>query len=482
MLKKIPRDNLNIEIEDIERKKLEEYLEEIKVKTDWLEGEDIIPKISNYVMHFFMNDIGFRLSDIPLYFPHSDYRPDEFAAATIRRKKAVCLIFANGKLVMSGAKSTEDIKYATFQFIQQLSSIPQLVRVLDSDKKTPLYVTSDDLEPLPGDIDNKVAFLNGDYNIETGGCFLPGKKYPVYAFSTLEKVMKFQDFSIVNVVGCGIASTKTIDLALISIILNTYCSSYDPESFPGLKFVIHQKYCPIRLKECIAHIFDSGNIVFMGAPCKEDVIYAFMFVKCIVRYFVDQKATFHKILSKFQYRTKQQLELNENIDDISSSNRHKIANKILEVSSIKCFGNYMYDFIDTDKMNIDSSKLENNFTTTNTPDNNTTSEPLYQKKIDLDKKIVEMEINELEKKRKQREINHYPVRFLHMTEDGNFEELDVINPNEQKDGKKDDIDLNANELLNINSTTPKLDQLNTNNISNTALEEYFTDLNFDDLF
>jgi TATA-box binding protein (TBP) (component of TFIID and TFIIIB) len=377
--RKIVRKNGSKIIKNVTALELEAYLEDVKQKTNWQPGEDILPKIPNYVMHLFLKNVSFRLIDIALNLPNSDYRPEEFAAATTRRKKTVCLIFENGKLVMSGAKSLEDIKFATLQYIQQLASVPQLVRVLNDDG-TPMEVTIDQLErestPLNLDSNNfslsssspssscssssitspsvsssttssnfKQRLLSGlaCCNDTDNIFFNQQRKYPVFAISTLEKAIKMQDFHLVNVVGSGIGSVQPIDLSLMSKILDKYCSPWDPESFPGLKFIIHQRFCPIKLPECTAHIFDSGAMVFMGGPCKEDVINGFMFTKHIIKNFVDTQAPQFSQISRFKYRMQQREEVNASINIIPVKERVKVANMILENASVTCFGSYMYD-------------------------------------------------------------------------------------------------------------------------------------------
>lgn len=336
--RKIKRTNGPDVIEDVFDQKYQMFLEEVKEKTDWKPGEDVLPKIPNFVTHFYLG-VSFRLTDIPLHFPNSDYRPEEFAAATIRDRKSVGLAFENGQVVLSGAKSTPDVQYTTAQDIKQLSSLPQLVRVMNEDG-SPMEVTVNELEP--SNTFNKRHFLSGASL--SPDPFITGIKYRVYAISTLEKVIKFTNSSLVNVVGSGIGSTKRIKLALMSVVLDKYCSPWEPDSFPGLKFVIHQKYCPITLKECTAHIFDSGATVFMGAPCKEDVINLFMFTKCIIKQFEDEKTPVNSSFNKYYYRMKELQEINKMIGNISMDERINLANTILETASEKCFGSYMYDY------------------------------------------------------------------------------------------------------------------------------------------
>jgi TATA-box binding protein (TBP) (component of TFIID and TFIIIB) len=210
------------------------YINDLKKRTDWREGEDILPIIPNYVMNMtFESDLHFRSTDLALTLPNTYFKPDEFPAPTLRILKTACLVFDNGKLVITGGQSDNNVIYAAYQYRRQLMKIVHLVKVLNEDG-TPKLASEDELvQPKPP-------------------CPIPPNTRPnvkkqVYALTTMEKLMKFKNFNLVNVVGTGIASILPIHLANMSNIMVTSVSDWQPELFPGLGFIIRRTHCPIKV-------------------------------------------------------------------------------------------------------------------------------------------------------------------------------------------------------------------------------------------
>lgn len=310
------------QIENKQKGPFLEYIDKLKQKTDWEEGEDILPFIPNYVMNFFL-DVPFKLSDLALYLPNTYYKPEDFAAPTLRVLSTACLVFGNGKLVVTGGKSGNNVKHAAYQYRRLLMKIHTLVRVLNNDG-TPMLVGDDEVVTNP-------AFPKRPS---------PGVKRQVYAITSMEKLMKFKNYNLVNVVGSGLASIKPIDLALMRNIMTTSVSEWEPEIFPACKMKIPDKYVPLSVPKCTTHIFDSGACVIMGATCNEDVMNLFLFLKCVVKYFIDDQIGQTKITSKFHYRLGQIYAISELTKNMDSTHKQDLERKILEESSTKCFGSY----------------------------------------------------------------------------------------------------------------------------------------------
>jgi TATA-box binding protein (TBP) (component of TFIID and TFIIIB) len=304
----------------------EKYVNELKERTNWVEGEDILPIISNYVMNMaFKNNFTYRLKDLSLSLSNIYYNPEEFAAPTIRNNVTACLSFPNSKLVITGGKSEENVRYSSYQYKRQLMQVQHLVKVLNEDD-TPMLVTEDEL-------------------IQPGSdCPIPARTRPsvkkqVYSMTTMDKMLDIEDFNLVNVVGSGLGSKQPIDLSLILRIMTT-TSEWEPAFFPGLKFIVFKKYCPIKNPQCTAHIFDTGSIVIMGATCVQDVINCFLFLKCVVKYFLDRPYFNDNEFSKFQYRINKVNET-RSLARLPASEKFNLEKQILEECSRKCFGDYI---------------------------------------------------------------------------------------------------------------------------------------------
>lgn len=315
-----------IENTSIERTVL--WLEDLKRRTNWKPGEDILPHIPNYVTNSYL-DVSFDLKELMLYLPTSCYRPDGFAAAVLLRltKDRACLAFKNGKLVVTGSRSLYDVIYATLQYRIELMNVRHLVKVLNNDG-TPMKVMEDEIMDEPEDS----PFPNHPR---------PKVAKQVYAFTKLDKLMKFSDFSVVNVVGAAVIVVEPIDLALLGRIMTTSVSEWEPQNFPGLKCRVYERYCPLSIRFCTFLIFDSGLVVGMGATCYEDLVNGFLFIKCLCKYFIDRKALKQNITDKFKYRIEQIVETASLMDEIPESERIGLETKILEECSVKCFDDYL---------------------------------------------------------------------------------------------------------------------------------------------
>jgi TATA-box binding protein (TBP) (component of TFIID and TFIIIB) len=263
----------------------EKYVEKVKQtmqlslnSPSTISVKQLFPKITNYVVNFFIG-APFHLTDLSMYASNVDYKPENFAASTLRIGDTACLVFRIGKIVITGAKSYHEVMRAGHACRLFLETIPQLVRVKD--------------DPSENE--------NNNNRIQ--------KSHGKFAITSLRKNMTSKAFKVVNVVGSGKVSDKPIHLALLDSVMTRY-SSWDPEVFPGLKFTIKSEYCPMMVSECTSHLFDSGRAVIMGAQCLNDIVNCFSFLRCLASHFLDEEALY-TTESKYKYRIRKMLDMNE---------------------------------------------------------------------------------------------------------------------------------------------------------------------------
>lgn len=334
------------------RAKLLEEIEELKIMTDWRPGEDVLPRTPNYVTNSTLG-VSFKLKDIVLQLSNSYYKPEEFAAVTLKLWGSACLVFENGNIVTTGLTSGNDVKYGQYQYRLQLMNVKQMVKVLNNDG-TPMTASEDELEqPV-----NSTGVLPK---------MRPDVRKELYTLTTMEKLMEFKNYSVVNVVGSGKGSAQPIDLSLFSNIMTTSRSEWEPEIFPAIKYQLTRKYCPLSVPKCTAHIFDSGAMVFMGATCQEDVINGFLFLKCIIKQFVDRKANYQNISDKFKYRLNQINETNDKMKHVSQLEKAQLELSILQDASTKCFGDYMTTEALKESTNNPLKHMSDHISTTESP-------------------------------------------------------------------------------------------------------------------
>ncbi|POS81681.1 TATA-box-binding protein, partial [Erysiphe pulchra] len=82
-----------------------------------LGGSGVIPTLQNVVATVNL-DCRLDLKTIALHARNAEYNPKRFAAAVmrIREPKTTALIFASGKMVVTGAKSEDDVKLASRKY------------------------------------------------------------------------------------------------------------------------------------------------------------------------------------------------------------------------------------------------------------------------------------------------------------------------------------------------------------------------------
>lgn len=82
------------------------------------------PRITNVVCNMNLN-CRFDLNHIAMHARNVEYRPKRFKAAVIRIRepKATALVFENGKMNVTGARSIEDAKLASRKFARMLKKL-----------------------------------------------------------------------------------------------------------------------------------------------------------------------------------------------------------------------------------------------------------------------------------------------------------------------------------------------------------------------
>lgn len=163
----------------------------------------------------------------------------------IREPKTTALIFASGKMVVTGAKSEDDSKLASRKYAR----IIQKLGTLHTFESAPAI--------------GRGKHRRENFNLLT--CLL------AIGFNA-----KFTDFKIQNIVGsCDIKFPIRLE-GLASRHHNF--SSYEPELFPGL---IYRMVKP----KIVLLIFVSGKIVLTGAKVRDEIYHAFELIYPVLQDF-----------------------------------------------------------------------------------------------------------------------------------------------------------------------------------------------------
>lgn len=228
------------------------------------------PLITNNVVTLTLG-VHFDLRRVALHLPSTEHKPETFAAITIRIDGVTALVFATGKVVVTGAKTEAASQLAAHRFRLFLERVPQPVVHRDSN---------------------------------TG--------MPRLRIESLHDCTRFDKFSVVNIVGSGRAMDGAI--ALREYGQNTRITTeWDPALFPGMRLIITRcAECPlVEVQQIMAHVFDTGRCVIMGARCPEDVYAGQHYLTKIMAPFFDPNAPISPE-KRFRYRLEQLLK-NENV-------------------------------------------------------------------------------------------------------------------------------------------------------------------------
>jgi transcription initiation factor TFIID TATA-box-binding protein len=164
---------------------------------------------------------------------NAEYNPRRFAAVIlrIREPKATALVFASGKMVITGARSQDECKLAGRKFARIIQKVnTELEHAGDS-------LLKPDAPPKHGHALNPTA-------------------------ASRVGQLGFSEFKVQNVVGgCDVRFPITLQTLQMQ---HYQFSSYEAELFPGL---IYRMADP----RVVLIIFRSGKIVVTGARCRADV-------------------------------------------------------------------------------------------------------------------------------------------------------------------------------------------------------------------
>jgi transcription initiation factor TFIID TATA-box-binding protein len=235
------------------------------------------PTITNHVVTLTMG-VHFDLRRVALRLPSTEHKPDTFAAITMRIDGVTALVFATGKVVVTGAKTEAASQLAAHRFRLFLERIPQPVVRRD----------------------------------ENGA--------PYISIESLREFTRFDAFSVVNIVGSGRAMDGAISLCTYK--QNTHiCTEWEPALFPGMRLIIARcAECPlVKVDQIMAHVFDTGRCVIMGARCPEDVYAGQRYLTEIMKPFFDPDAPVSSE-KRFRYRLEQLLK-NKNVCEAPKKKR-----------------------------------------------------------------------------------------------------------------------------------------------------------------
>ncbi|KAA6423517.1 MAG: TATA-box-binding 1 [Trebouxia sp. A1-2] len=183
---------------------------------DWSKHPSgIIPTLQNIVATVNLS-CKLDLKTIALKARNAEYNPKRFAAVIIRIRepKTTALVFASGKMVVTGAKSEKNSETAAKKFAK-------IVKQCD---------------------------------------------FPDVKFQASADLLAHQDFKLQNIVGsCDVKFPIRLEgLAYAHGLF----SSYEPELFPGLIY-------RMKVPKIVLLIFVSGKVVLTGAKFKEEIYQAF---------------------------------------------------------------------------------------------------------------------------------------------------------------------------------------------------------------
>ncbi|KAK0258288.1 TATA-binding protein (TBP) [Friedmanniomyces endolithicus] len=202
----------------------------------------IIPTLQNIVATVNL-DCRLDLKTIALHARNAEYNPKRFAAVImrIREPKTTALIFASGKMVVTGAKSEDDSKLASRKYARIIQKLGFNAKFTDFKIQKYACVLCTHHRPTRTDLDRSIV----------GSCDI---KFPI----RLE----------------GLASRHHM------------FSSYEPELFPGLIYRMMKPKIVLlifvsvsfeRHGRCKTSLLTSskGKIVLTGAKVREEIYQAF---------------------------------------------------------------------------------------------------------------------------------------------------------------------------------------------------------------
>jgi transcription initiation factor TFIID TATA-box-binding protein len=169
-------------------------------------------------------DCRLDLKTIALHARNAEYNPKRFAAVImrIREPKTTALIFASGKMVVTGAKSEDDSKLASRKYARIIQKLGFNAKFTDF----------------------KIQNIVGSCDI----------KFPIRLEGLASRHHMFSSYEV--------------RLSLDIVIVEACTDNHQPELFPGL---IYRMMKP----KIVLLIFVSGKIVLTGAKVREEIYQAF---------------------------------------------------------------------------------------------------------------------------------------------------------------------------------------------------------------
>jgi transcription initiation factor TFIID TATA-box-binding protein len=205
------------------------------------------PEIINHVLTLQLG-INIELRRIAMYLANTEQKPT-FAALAQRINETTCLLFASGKMVITGGKTYHGSKLAAHRHRLAIESVPHPV-----------------LEVVSAHT---------------------GRKGSRVVMSTLAGLTHFGNLNIENIVGSGCLSTTAIDLRKLNDAYPV-ATRWDPEIFPALIFNVTRTFCPLQFVDrCTALVYDTGKVVTAGANNKEDIYLVHECLKVLVQPYGD---------------------------------------------------------------------------------------------------------------------------------------------------------------------------------------------------
>jgi TATA-box binding protein (TBP) (component of TFIID and TFIIIB) len=226
------------------------------------------PFITNYVLTGHLGkdgrDILIDQSRVHLYLPHA-FRTEKFAALIVAQDQATALVFANGKIVITGKTVPESALLALHFYQMELDKVIQPVIVRETDPST------------------------GDKRKTRKLCFL-------------KTLMGLSKVRIVNIVGSESLVSSPDEMVDLAALNKAYPDTiWEPQKFPGLKFELFEGNTVLSDgAKCTAHIFEE-RIVLMGTKIAEHIRVAYVHFLKIVKPFLMKKPPGYEA-DKYTYR------------------------------------------------------------------------------------------------------------------------------------------------------------------------------------
>jgi TATA-box binding protein (TBP) (component of TFIID and TFIIIB) len=124
-----------------------------------------------------------------------------------------------------------------------------------------------------------------------------------FAARSIESIVGFYNFKVVNIVSNGVISNQMLNLAGILADHNEV-SDWEPATFPALKMRLLPSICPGLSRRCTASIFDTGRCLVAGCRREEDGYAAFDYLVKLVRKYIDPDAP-ERRENRYRYRIDQ---------------------------------------------------------------------------------------------------------------------------------------------------------------------------------